>query len=121
MYPPAKERIDEIRDRLESKKIRYVVFKEFETFAKYCKAYSFEDEEFNNEHCGSAGCHYLKSGKIAKRPDAILVNFMVEGNVEPKNLVLNDREDFMRISNVRELIEKIDALMIYVKSAHIKD
>lgn len=108
LYPPVKERIGEIRQRLESKKVRYVVFKEVETFAKHWTVYPFEDEEFNNEHCGSAGCHYLRNGEISKCPDAILIDFMVEGNAELKGLALNDREDFMRISNAWELIEKID-------------
>ena len=106
LYPPVKERIGEIRERLESRKVKYIVFKEVETFAKRLTLYPFEDEKFNNEHCGSAGCHYLRNGEISKCPDAMLVDFMVGGNAELKNLALNERENLMRVSNAWELIEK---------------
>ncbi len=108
LYPPVKERIDEIRERLESEKVRYIVFKEVETFAKHWTAYPFEDEKFNNERCGSAGCHYLRNGEISKCPDAMLVDFMVDGNAELKSLGLNDRENLLQVNNAWELIEKID-------------
>ncbi len=109
LYPPVKERIGEIRQRLESKKVKYIVFKEVETFAKRLTLYPFEDEKFNNEHCGSAGCHYLRDGEISKCPDAILVDFMVDGNAELKSLRLNDRESLLQVDNAWELIEKIDS------------
>lgn len=108
LYPPVKERIDEIRERLESEKVRYIVFKEVETFAKHWTAYPFEDEKFNNERCGSAGCHYLRNGEISKCPDAMLVDFMVDGNAGLKSLGLNDRENLVQVNNAWELIEKID-------------
>ncbi len=109
LYPPVKERIGEIRERLESRKVKYIVFKEVETFAKRLTLYPFEDEKFNNEHCGSAGCHYLRDGEISKCPDAILVDFMVDGNAELKSLGLNDRESLLKVNNAWELIEKIDS------------
>ena len=120
LYPPVKERIGEIRERLESRKVKYIVFKEVETFAKRLTLYPFEDEKFNNEHCGSAGCHYLRNGEISKCPDAMLVDFMVGGNAELKNLALNERENLMRVSNAWELIEKLEEYIDLCKKCTFK-
>ncbi len=120
LYPPVKERIGEIRERLESRKVKYIVFKEVETFAKRLTLYPFEDEKFNNEHCGSAGCHYLRNGEISKCPDAMLVDFMVGGNAELKNLALNERENLMRASDGWELIEKLEEYIDLCKKCTFK-
>lgn len=103
-----KERIDEIRQRLEEEEIKYLVFREVETFAKHWTAYPFEDETYNNEHCGSAGCHYLRNGEISKCPDAILVDFMAEGHTELSGLRLHDRVKLAEETDGWKLIERID-------------
>lgn len=108
LYPPVKERIDEIRQRLEEEEIKYLVFREVETFAKHWTAYPFEDETYNNEHCGSAGCHYLRNGEISKCPDAILVDFMAEGHTELSGLRLHDRVKLAEETDGWKLIERID-------------
>lgn len=108
LYPPVKERISEIRQRLEEEKVKYLVFREVETFAKRWTAYPFEDEKYNNERCGSAGCHYLRDGKISKCPDAILVDFMTEGNVGLSVLKSNDCVAIEEEADAWRLIEKID-------------
>lgn len=109
LYPPVKERIDEIRQRLEEERIKYLVFREVETFVKHWTAYPFEDEEYNNEHCGSAGCHYLRNGEISKCPDAILVDFMAKGHAEISGLRSNDSVKLADKTNAWELIDKIDS------------
>lgn len=108
LYPPVRERIDEIRQRLEDKDIRYLVFKKVETFAKKLTLYPFEDAEYNNEICGSAGCHYLREGKISKCPDAILIAFMTEKNSELSSLKSYDNVNIESEADAWDLIEKID-------------
>lgn len=108
LYPPVKERIVEIKKRLESKKVRYIVFKEVVNFAKRLTLYSFEDEKYNNSRCGSGGCHYLRNGEISKCPDAILVDFMAEGNTELSGLKSNDRIKLDEKNDAWDLIEKLN-------------
>lgn len=108
LYPPVRERINEIRRRLEDKDIRYIVFKEVETFAKRLTLYPFEDENHNNERCGSGGCHYLRDGEISKCPDAILVGFMTDGYEEFSSLKSNDSIKLSEETDAWRLIEKVD-------------
>lgn len=108
LYPPVKERIGEIRERLESKKVKYIVFKEVGTFAKRLTLYPFEDEKFNNERCGSGGCHYLRNGELSKCPDAILIDFMAEGDAELSCLKSNDRIALHEKNDAWKLIERLN-------------
>lgn len=47
-------------------------------FIKHWTDSPLEDREKNNHLCGSAGCHYLRSGKIWKCPDAGLIKNLDE-------------------------------------------
>lgn len=120
LYPPVKERISEIRQRLEEEKVKYLVFREVETFAKHWTAYPFEDEKYNNERCGSAGCHYLRNGEISKCPDAILADFMVEGHKELSGLRLNDRVKLAEATDAWKLIERVDGPIDLCKKCTFK-
>lgn len=108
LYPPVRERIDEIRQRLEDKDIRYLVFKEVDTFVKKLTLYPFEDEKHNNEQCGSGGCHYLRKGKISKCPDAVLVGFMTAGKDGLSTLKSGDNVNIEEETDAWRLIEKVD-------------
>lgn len=73
LYPPVKQQFEKIKSILINHGIEYVVFKEVKTFLKHWTCYPFEDEGYNNDRCGSAGCHFLREGKIYKCPDAFLI------------------------------------------------
>ncbi|MCM1183102.1 MAG: hypothetical protein NC337_06995 [Roseburia sp.] len=116
LYPPVKERIDKIREKLEQENVRYLVFREVKSFVKHWTAYPFEDENYNNEYCGSAGCHYLRDGKISKCPDAMLVDSMSE---KDKSLSLPESEDRIKLSeesDAWEIIERLDNAIDMCKS-----
>ncbi|WP_312353853.1 4Fe-4S cluster-binding domain-containing protein [Aminipila sp.] len=75
-YPPTMEKIHEAELLLKEKKVSYIIAREVEFFVKHWTLYPFEDAEFNNIYCGSAGCHYLRDGKFSKCPDAILIEHL---------------------------------------------
>ena len=78
VYPPVLERLEEIEATLRAYGVKYLLARKVERFVKRLTLYPFEDAGFNNDRCGSAGCHYLRGGGLAKCPDGILV-----GNMAP--------------------------------------
>ena len=109
LYPPAKGIIDKIREKLENEKVRYLVYREVRSFVKHWTKYPFEDEKYNNDHCGGAGCHYLRNGQISKCPDAILVQFMANENNELLSMQSNDRVNILQDIDVWKMIEQLDS------------
>ncbi|MEA4924882.1 MAG: 4Fe-4S cluster-binding domain-containing protein [Syntrophomonadaceae bacterium] len=72
-YPPTLKLLPQIESILNSYKIIYFLTDLVNNFTKRWTLYPFEDAENNNSRCGSAGCHYLRDGKLAKCPDAVLI------------------------------------------------
>lgn len=76
LYPPVRDSIAAVENRLIDKGISYIIFKRVERFAKKLTEYPFEDPTSNNLRCGSSACHYLRNGMISKCPDAWLSGYM---------------------------------------------
>lgn len=72
-YPPTMKILNQIQDILNMQKVEWLIFHVVESFCKHWTEYPFEDENVSNEMCRSAGCHYLRNGKLAKCPDSILI------------------------------------------------
>lgn len=78
LYPPVTAAISRIEGVLQKENIRYHIIRKVVKFLKHWAEYPIEDEVYNNDRCGSAGCHYIRDGVIAKCPDAILIGQMAE-------------------------------------------
>ncbi len=76
VYPPVVNQLVKIEAILQSQNVKYLLARKVEKFVKRLTLFPFEDAEFNNDRCGSAGCHYLRSGILAKCPDGLLVGNM---------------------------------------------
>lgn len=98
VYPPVVEKLEEIETVLQNNGIQYILAKRIEKFAKHWTLYPFEDEEFNNQKCGSAGCHYLRDGFLAKCPDEVLAGYMAAAlDCTPEAI---RKEEKIRISSI---------------------
>lgn len=108
LYPPVKPKISEIEAVLKQQEATYIIFKDVSLFCKHWTEYPFEDGQFNNQHCGSGGCHYLQDGILAKCPDAVLIGKMADAmNRTPEEL---QSKDNIRLSNCTDGWEVIRAL-----------
>lgn len=106
VYPPVLEKLPAIEMILHKHEISYLLAKKVETFARHWTLYPFEDAEFNNNRCGSAGCHYLRDGMIAKCPDTVLIENMTQGqDYAPDKTTANISE----VENGWELIQRLNA------------
>lgn len=76
LYPPVKEKFAGIETILQIERIPYIISGQVTKFSKRWTLFPFEDAEHNNNRCGSAGCHYLREGILAKCPDDILIGNM---------------------------------------------
>jgi hypothetical protein len=106
LYPPVKKQIAKIEQKLIEEKIQYLVFKEVTRFLKHWTKYPFEDEVYNNNVCGSGGCHYLRNGKISKCPDAIMIERMETDLKSKDDISLTD--DISARGVLRKLDSPID-------------
>lgn len=103
LYPPVKKDIKAIEERLFEKGIKYIIFREVTSFLKHWTEFPFEDEKYNNIRCGSAGCHFLRDGKIYKCPDAYLI-----GNVDGIGEALKSNDGIsIYDNNCAQIIEKL--------------
>lgn len=93
LYPPMAPQLEQIEEVLNESGVDYVIARTVRDFRKRWGRYPLEDERRNNELCGSAGCHYLRDGVIAKCPDAILIGNMDQQLVSRQNLSLAEIED----------------------------
>lgn len=75
-YPPTMKILNQIQDILNMQKVEWLVFRVVESFCKHWTEYPFEDENVSNAICYSAGCHYLRNGKLAKCPDSVLIRML---------------------------------------------
>lgn len=78
LYPPVAEKLSEIETILQSNNIKYLLLKKVVKFEKRLTLFPFEDAKFNNQNCGSAGCHYLRNGIVSKCPDGLLIGNMAQ-------------------------------------------
>jgi len=76
VYPPVVNQLVKIEAILQAHNIKYLLARKVEKFVKRLTLFPFEDAKFNNDRCGSAGCHYLRNGILAKCPDGLLVGNM---------------------------------------------
>lgn len=102
LYPPMAPALDRIEETLRANGVDYVIARAVKEFRKHWGRYPLEDERRNNELCGSAGCHYLREGVIAKCPDAILI-----GNMEPK-LVSHQNISLSESGDAWEIIRRLE-------------
>jgi len=103
LYPPIKSDIEAIENKLREKSIKYIIFKEVTMFLKHWTEFPFEDDKYNNIRCDSAGCHFLRSGKMYKCPDAYLI-----GNVEGIGADLSTKDGIsIYDNNSSQIIEKL--------------
>jgi len=100
IYPPVEEKLSEIKAVLQENKIPFFLAKTVKKFVKHWTLHPSEDEKFNNNDCGSAGCHYLQNGILSKCPDGILIGNMASALDYPpealqakKRIMLSDAED----------------------------
>ena len=78
LYPPVKPYISQIEQCLNEHGVTWIIHREVDVFTKHWTRYPFEDEKVNVERCGSGGCHYLRTGMLAKCPDSLLIGKMAE-------------------------------------------
>ena len=75
-YPPTQKILPQIVSTLEQTEVNWILFKEVTTFVKHWTDSPLENAERNNKLCGSAGCHYLRDGRMYKCPDANLIQYI---------------------------------------------
>ena len=112
-YPPIRNILPNIIEKIRSENVAYIVIKVAEKFSRRLTHHLNEDADYNNEHCGAAGCHYLRAGVLAKCPDAILIGNMASAmkcnpeKLQPKQILkLSDFKDPWKI--IRELNQPND-------------
>ena len=76
VYPPVVKQVPAIEEILLANHITYFLARKVTEFVKAWTLFPFEDKTYNNERCGSAGCHYLQEGMLSKCPDGILIGNM---------------------------------------------
>lgn len=110
VYPPVLGQLEEIETILRTYGVKYLLARKVEKFAKRLTLYPFEDAKHNNNVCGSAGCHYLRNGRVAKCPDGILVGNMAPGlGCEPKALQDSKVINITGENDGWEVIRKLNA------------
>lgn len=97
VYPPVLEQLEEIEATLRAYGVKYLLARKVEKFSKRLTLYPFEDAKHNNNVCGSAGCHYLRDGRVAKCPDGILV-----GNMAPALGCASEALQDSKVINITE-------------------
>lgn len=73
-YKLVESRIQEIEEFLKNKKVKYIISDVVRRFIKRLTPFPYENAIITESKCGSAGCAFLRDGKLAKCPDAILVD-----------------------------------------------
>lgn len=105
VYPPTKEKMPQILETLYRMQVSWHVAKEVKTFAKRWTDSPLEDAQKNNAVCGSAGCHYLRNGKITKCPDAELIQYF-----DTKFGTHLQSRDFIKLDETRDGWKAIESL-----------
>lgn len=105
-YPPTVKLRQEIMQTLQENQVEYYLGDEVEFFAKRLTKKPLEDAEKNSRICGSAGCHYIRNGKISKCPDAQLVQFMLDKT----EINIDTRKDIHELSNFSTPWDMIEVL-----------
>lgn len=110
VYPPVLAKLDEIEAILQKNRVMHLLAKKIEKFAKHWTLYPFEDEKFNNNDCGSAGCHYLRNGVLSKCPDGILIgNIASTLDCSPEALQTQKRITLSSAADAWNIIRDLDA------------
>lgn len=105
-YPPTMKIMNQIQDILNMQKIEWTVFTVVESFCKRWTEYPFEDENIANSICGSAGCHYLRNGKLAKCPDSVLIRML--DDAYKTSLYKHDEIDIYTTKNAWEIQRRLN-------------
>lgn len=73
-YPPTMENIEELTEKLNQERIPYgTIAERLQNFRKSLTLSPHHNPEKSVRLCGSAHCHFLRDGKIAKCPLPLLI------------------------------------------------
>ena len=72
-YPTKKNYAENLPRILEEASVKHILNGEVVLFGFRWTEYPFEDPARSNNRCLSAGCHYLRDGRMSKCPDALTV------------------------------------------------
>ena len=110
LYPPIKEKINQIIIKIEKENVDFIVHKEVSKFGAHWTLSNIEDAEYNNERCGSGGCHFFKDGYIYKCPDSKLIGELSDAvGMSRDSLETKDAQLINSAMDGWEIIKKLDS------------
>lgn len=121
-YPPVRPKLPEIEAVLQTQQTTFLVARKAMKFERRWTLYPFEDEKYNNDECGSAGCHMLRNGVLSKCPDAILIGEMAPAlSCSPEELCFTkDRLALDSYNDGWEVIRQLNAPCMFCKKCTIQ-
>lgn len=121
LYPPMKEKIDQIINKIEKEDVDYIIHREVSSFHAHWTLSKIEDAEYNNEHCGSGGCHFLRDGYIYKCPDSKMIGELSDTiGISRDSLETKDAQAINSAIDGWAIIKKLDSPIDMCKTCNFR-